>query len=549
MTNMTAVPSSTVLAYHERTKHRFERYAAGPETLDWDAQPDPFRRFGGATICALPLIADADDTRWTSLFPPGAIAPRAPTLDTLGLLFELSFALSAWKRHGPDRWALRCNPSSGNLHPTEVYLIVSGMPGLHDGLYHYAPHAHVLERRARLEPTGAGAEGARMLIGFSSIHWREAWKYGERAFRYCQLDIGHATGALRYAAAVAGWRIRESALSHAAIATLLGLDRDGDFGDAEREEPEALFEVLHAPTTRDGGAWPRIAHATWQGRANRLDAHPMYRWPIVDEVARVTRIATCNGQNESAAHPATGRRRLLPATTARAAALIRGRRSAQRFDRHARLDAARFWPIVDALMPRDSAHAAPLPWDATAAPALVHAVLFAHRVDGIEAGALLLLRDANARAALQRALSPLPLQPVDAAPDNLPLYRIATHPALARTLRMLSCHQAIGADAMFVVALLADLRPVSTGEPSHYRELLREAGLIGQTLYMEAEAAGLRGTGIGCYFDDAVHELLGIAPDSASHWQVLYHFSVGLPLDEPRIVSEPPYRHLQEATS
>ena len=39
------------------------------------------------------------------------------------------------------------------------------------------------------------------LIGLSSVHWREAWKYGERAFRYCQHDAGHAIGTVRIAAA------------------------------------------------------------------------------------------------------------------------------------------------------------------------------------------------------------------------------------------------------------------------------------------------------------------------------------------------------------
>ncbi|MFZ3035957.1 MAG: hypothetical protein WA112_01575 [Rugosibacter sp.] len=39
-----------ILAYHERTKHRPERYAAGPEALDWDAQPSPFREFAGAGL-------------------------------------------------------------------------------------------------------------------------------------------------------------------------------------------------------------------------------------------------------------------------------------------------------------------------------------------------------------------------------------------------------------------------------------------------------------------------------------------------------------------
>ena len=39
------------------------------------------------------------------------------------VLFELALGLSAWKEYGGSRWALRCNPSSGNLHPTEAYVV------------------------------------------------------------------------------------------------------------------------------------------------------------------------------------------------------------------------------------------------------------------------------------------------------------------------------------------------------------------------------------------------------------------------------------------
>ena len=79
------------------------------------------------------------------------------------------------------------------------------------GLYHYAPREHGLERRARLQRElfkaliAASCPAQAFLVGFSSIHWREAWKYGERAFRYCQHDAGHAIGALRIAAATLGW--------------------------------------------------------------------------------------------------------------------------------------------------------------------------------------------------------------------------------------------------------------------------------------------------------------------------------------------------------
>ena len=49
--------AEVVRGYHGRTKHRFEAYAAGPGTLDWDAQPAPFRHFDGAPRTVLPLAS------------------------------------------------------------------------------------------------------------------------------------------------------------------------------------------------------------------------------------------------------------------------------------------------------------------------------------------------------------------------------------------------------------------------------------------------------------------------------------------------------------
>jgi hypothetical protein len=67
--------------------------------------------------------------------------------------------------------------------------------------------------------------------------------------------------------------------------------------------------------------------------------------------------------------------------------------------------------------------------------------------------------------------------------------------------------------------------------------------MIGQVLYLEAEAHEARGTGIGCFFDDAVHELLGLSDD---RYQSLYHFTVGHPLEDPRLTTLPPYSHLRD---
>ena len=45
----------TVVAYHERTKHHYHRFAASLGYMDWASQPDPFRRYQGTALVRLPL--------------------------------------------------------------------------------------------------------------------------------------------------------------------------------------------------------------------------------------------------------------------------------------------------------------------------------------------------------------------------------------------------------------------------------------------------------------------------------------------------------------
>src|SRR5208337_876080 len=124
---------------------------------------------------------------------------------------------------------------AATFHPTEGYAIVAEMPGLKAGVYHYVSRDHCLERRCVLEGRAAqqlagSFPPASFLVGLSSIHWREAWKYGERAFRYCQHDAGHAIATVRYAAAALGWSARLIAdVSDTAIAAVLGLAQPESF--------------------------------------------------------------------------------------------------------------------------------------------------------------------------------------------------------------------------------------------------------------------------------------------------------------------------------
>ena len=198
-----ATPLAITRDYHQQTKHHFSGYARSPGYLDWDTQPDPFRTFNDSDLLILPLTGIEPTTRYADLCLPNTVPPAEPNLAALATLLRLAFGLSAWKATPDSRWSLRCNPSSGNLHPTEAYVVAGSGQAIGPGVYHYRPYDHALECRAEVSLPVPG-----LFIGLSSVYWREAWKYGERAFRYCQHDIGHALGALRLAAGVLGWRAR-----------------------------------------------------------------------------------------------------------------------------------------------------------------------------------------------------------------------------------------------------------------------------------------------------------------------------------------------------
>ena len=126
-------------------------------------------------------------------------------------------------------------------------------------------------------------------------------------------------------------------------------------------------------------------------------------------------------------------------------------------------------------------------------------------------------------------------------PEHLRLYLLAEGD-LRKRAELVSCHQDIAADGAFSLGMIAEFSDTLRQRgPWWYRRLFWEAGMLGQVLYLEAEAAGVGGTGIGCYFDDAFHELLGLKDD---RFQDLYHFTVGGPVEDRRLTTLPAYAHL-----
>lgn len=557
-----------VMGYHQATKHHFYRYARALGYMDWANQPNPFRRYEGAPLVRLPLVgfdAGPESPTYDAIYQisrASAVPIQPVTLTTLSRFLGYALALSAWKEAGNTRWALRTNPSSGNLHPTEGYLVLDQLPGVGErpGVYHYAPKEHALERRAEwpsplfmkiMQPFPSEA----FLFGLTSIHWRESWKYGERAFRYCQHDVGHAVGSARIAAATLGWKMTLlDDVSDDDIVTLLGIGRDGDYGQAEREHPDCLAAVwpnlpaASLPLAIDSDAIHRIDHVTWYGTANRLSREKPDPWEIIDVVAAASwkprtgpRTAEVDmGISASFDHCTRTRderhqERLL------AGQIIRQRRSALAFDGKTSISADRFFLMLARVMPgcEYPLQHRPMPWDAIPWNATIHLAFFVHRVQGLSQGLYVLVRDPAKLADLREAMhSHFSWTRPSGCPDDLPLYSLQEGDA-GQLATQVSCHQDIAGAGVFSLGMIAEFESTlrRTG-PWFYRRLFWETGVIGQVLYLEAEAAGVRATGIGCFFDDPVHQVFGFQD---AKFQSLYHFTVGGPIDDPRLTTLPAY--------
>lgn len=518
--------AQAIRSYHAATSHGKRGFAPGPGFMDWANQPDPFRRYAGAELLPLPLGQGPADVDFAALDMSGGIAPNALGPQSLSLFLEISLGLTAWKSFQGNRWALRANASSGNLHPTECTLAAPAIEGLSEqpGIYHYAPLEHGLERLATLG-TNSGLTAI-----LSSVHWREAWKYGERAYRYCQLDAGHALGSIAYAAALFGWQARLLAEpADEELATLAGLDQR-EFAPGENEVPDFAVNI---DTGAGTSALPSPITGDWLGVPNRLSRQHT-RWQGIEAVD----IAAAKPRTLAPSQPpmplvAGGRSDFGTA----AVDIIRRRRSAVAMDGATSISKDAFLSMLARAMPQQGA----VPWNALPyAPALSLAI-FVHRVDGLAPGLYLLARNTSHAPRLRAAGNADFVWRTVA--DGLPLY-LLREGDMRDAARSISCGQDIAADGAFAMGMIADFEAnLDADGPWAYRRLHWEAGLIGQMLYLEAEVAGLRATGIGCFFDLEMRELLGLEGDE---WQSLYHFTIGGAVEDERLETLDGYHHLGE---
>ena len=527
--------------YHHGSKHSYHRSAPGPGYMDWENQPDPFRRYDGAEV--VDLIKTPLDTKpfYHEALSCNAISPQPLNIETLSQLLFDSLAISAWKSFQGSTWALRVNPSSGNLHPTEGYIICGPVEGLNNSpsVSHYCPKIHGLEIRTPLpiQTWGKMSEGFpenTFFIGLSSIYWREAWKYGLRAFRYCNHDVGHALAAINIASSVLGWRTQMmDQLGRNDLKILMGLtNSDGD----EVEVPDCLIAISPEPIIEPlmtNNFIEDFSTLEWSGTSNNLSQHPNL-WPGILEISQATQKPSTVSINHSDSKNSLAPTPLQQDSFSMRKA-IHQRRRAIAMDGVTQISRETFYQFMITSNP----DTCPPAFQTISWAPQIHLGLFVHRIDGLPPGLYFLVRNKKHLKDLKNKFKKefIWSRP-EGCPQGLDLF-ILQEGDFQGLATSVSCGQEIAGKGCFSLGMIGAFENAAVNEDAWmYPRLYWECGVIGQMLYLQSEVSNIRGTGIGCFFDDPVREIFGVKDLS---YQSLYHFTAGGSVDDTRLSSLPAY--------
>ena len=517
-----------VYTYHNETKHTQHRYAKSLGYMDWATQPNPYRSYTDTQKTTLPLSFENKSLEYSQIFTQAkeekqeekVVAPLC--LESVSQFFQFSLGLAAIKEFEGQSWALRCNASSGNLQPSEAYIISKDIQGIEDGLHHYAPLEHQLEL---LSPTTSDLELPHhsFLVSLSSIVWREAWKYGERSWRYTQLDCGHALKALEVSALILGWKIDVISTKDTELQSLIGFDQAHRYVPEERELSDMLLLVTLDDTVQTTDinikALRNSLEDTYAGKANQLSLD-WHKWDILEKIEDATLSDALEIKKfrndiyeENPYRKASGL----------AKDIVLNRRSAQVMNKNdCTITKNEFETILGSIKSNNSP---------------IHLVVFVHSVEEIDSGLYILIRNDAHKEELKSLLKEgFSWEKVDTDAGELYKLESGDMRSISQTI---SCNQEIASDGAFTLGMLAQFtEQIKEFGASRYKELYWECGAIGQQLYLETTSLNLSATGIGCFLDDILHETIGL---KTNQYQTLYHFTVGRGLVDKRLSTLKPY--------
>ena len=188
--------------YHESTKHTVWSVQTSRHYLDWNNKPALYKNY--LDLEPIPLPGDLTDTGIPAIQAVSREIVETgkeaiPSLSQIAYLLYYSAGITKKLIYTHGEHTFRAAASAGALYPVEIYLACCDLPGLPAGVYHFSPADFALRTlrqgdwRAFLDRASGGyqeVQQAPLILLFTAITWRSAWKYQARSYRYHFWDAG-----------------------------------------------------------------------------------------------------------------------------------------------------------------------------------------------------------------------------------------------------------------------------------------------------------------------------------------------------------------------
>jgi SagB-type dehydrogenase family enzyme len=187
--------------YHEETKHSEISIQLSRHYLDWNNKPLPFKIY--SNLPSIPLPNDFPQPTEGALTCIGKTkTTRGKTVIEIKNLAEILFFAAGITRElklDYGTYYMRAASATGALYPIELYVICQDIPSLKAGVYHFCPGDFTLtelrsgDYRANLAEAADDNDNilhSPVTLAFTSMAWRNAWKYQSRSYRHWFWDSG-----------------------------------------------------------------------------------------------------------------------------------------------------------------------------------------------------------------------------------------------------------------------------------------------------------------------------------------------------------------------
>jgi SagB-type dehydrogenase family enzyme len=189
--------------FHETTKHSPVTIYFNRHYLDWENKPFPFKLYLNKPKVNLPStfpypIEDSIEClkQQTNL---NLKKKKQVDLKTLSQILFFSAGITRKIKLNDNVYYMRAASATGALYPIEIYLTCQDLPNLDAGVYHFCPGDFTLTqlrkgdfRSVLFTATGNNNKvfQAPITLIFTSISWRNSWKYQARSYRHWFWDAG-----------------------------------------------------------------------------------------------------------------------------------------------------------------------------------------------------------------------------------------------------------------------------------------------------------------------------------------------------------------------